>query len=150
MAYAFLYQPANHADGSAPVVIHIHGGPTSASPLSFSSDAAWFTSRGYAYAQLNYRGSSGYGYDYQEMLRHRWGVVDVEDTCYLAKHLIDNGMARQGRILVVGSSAGGFTVLRALIQYPGFFKAGICSYGVADLLADARGTHKFSASTINS
>jgi len=142
-AYAFLYQPANHADGASPLVIHIHGGPTSASPLSFSSDAAWFTSRGYAYAQLNYRGSSGYGYDYQEMLHHRWGVVDVEDTYYLARHLIDKGMARQGRILVMGSSAGGFTVLRALIQYPGFFKAGICSYGVADLLADASGTHKF-------
>lgn len=143
MGYAILYQSPDHAAGQAPLVIHIHGGPTSASPLSFSSDAAWFTSRGYAYAQLNYRGSSGYGYDYQEKLRHQWGIVDAEDTYLLARHLIAMGKARQGKILLMGSSAGGFTVLRVLIHYPGFFSGGICSYGVTDLLSDARNTHKF-------
>lgn len=141
-AYAFLYTPAGRK-APWPLVIHIHGGPTAASPLSFSSDAAWFTSRGYAYAQLNYRGSSGYGYAYQEALRHQWGIVDVEDTYHLARHLLERGIAHPGKIALMGSSAGGYTVLRALMTYAGFFKAGICSYGVSDLLADAQNTHKF-------
>lgn len=140
---AFLYVPIEKKQAPFPLVIHIHGGPTSASPLSFSSDAAWFTSRGYAFALLNYRGSSGYGYPYQETLRHQWGIVDVEDTFYLANYLIEKDLAHAGKIIVMGSSAGGYTVLRSLMTYPGFFKAGICSYGVSDLLADAQNTHKF-------
>jgi dipeptidyl aminopeptidase/acylaminoacyl peptidase len=67
----------------------------------------------------------------------------VEDTYFLAKYLIEKGVAHPDRIVLMGSSAGGYTVLRTLITYPGFFKAGICSYGVSDLLADARNTHKF-------
>ena len=142
-AYAFLYMPYENCENQCPLVIHIHGGPTSAFTLSFSTDAHWFTSRGYAYAQLNYRGSSGYGYAYQEALRHQWGIVDVEDTYYLAKHLINQEVALPQKVVLIGSSAGGYTLLRALIRYPGFFKAGICSYPVSDLLADAQNTHKF-------
>ena len=142
-AFAFLFKPKTSNPQKFPLVIHIHGGPTSANTLSFSSDAVWFTSRGYAYAQLNYRGSSGYGYSYQDTLRHQWGIVDVADTFFLAKYLIEKGVAHPDRIVLMGSSAGGYTVLRALINYPGFFKAGICSYGVSDLLADAQNTHKF-------
>ena len=142
-AHAYFYKPKGEGLEPLPLVIHIHGGPTAASTLAFSSDAAWFTSRGYAYALLNYRGSSGYGYTYQDALRHQWGIVDVEDTYYLARHLIEKGWVHPDRIAVMGSSAGGYTVLRALISYPGFFKAGICSYGVSDLISDARNTHKF-------
>lgn len=142
-SFGFLYLPGEKKKDPTPLVIHVHGGPTMASTLSFSSDVAWFTSRGYAYAQLNYRGSSGYGYSYQEELKHQWGIVDVEDAYFFAKHLIGFGAADPGRIVLMGSSAGGFTVLRALISYPGFFRAGICSYGVSDLLFDAQNTHKF-------
>ena len=143
VAYGYLYLPQNGSQAPFPLVLHIHGGPTSSSPQLFSGDAAWFTSRGYAYAQLNYRGSSGYGYAYQNALKHQWGIVDVEDAYYLVKYLIDKGLAQSKKIAVMGTSAGGYSVLRALIAYPGFFKAGICSYGVSDLLSDAKNTHKF-------
>jgi len=132
-----------HKNVKPPLILSIHGGPTSANSKSFNNEAAYFVSRGYAYAQVNYRGSSGYGYSYQDALRHQWGVVDVEDSISFARTLVDQGLAFPGRMAIAGSSAGGFTVLNVLIKQPGLFKAGICSYGVSDLLEDARNTHKF-------
>ena len=125
------------------MILSVHGGPTSANSKTFNNEAAYFVSRGYAYAQVNYRGSSGYGYAYQDALRHQWGIADVEDSIAFAQALVDQGLAFSGRMAVIGSSAGGFTVLNILIRQPGLFKAGICSYGVSDLLEDARNTHKF-------
>jgi dipeptidyl aminopeptidase/acylaminoacyl peptidase len=144
--YGFYYPPAHFQSdkiSQPPLILHIHGGPTSAFNKSLSHDAAFFNSRGFAYAQLNYRGSSGFGYSYQNALRHQWGVVDVEDAIAFANALIDEGLASPDRLAIMGSSAGGFTVLSALIKRPGLFKAGICCYGVSDLLEDARNTHKF-------
>ena len=142
--FGFYYPPLNsNQNVKPPLILSVHGGPTSANSKTFNSEAAYFVSRGYAYAQVNYRGSSGYGYAYQNALRHQWGIADVEDTIAFAQVLIDQGLAFPGRMAVIGSSAGGFTVLNILIRQPGFFKAGICSYGVSDLLEDARNTHKF-------
>ena len=140
----FYYPPLNpNQNVKPPLILSVHGGPTSANSKTFNSDAAYFVSRGYAYAQVNYRGSSGYGYTYQDALRHQWGIADVEDTIAFAQALVDQGLAFPGGMAVIGSSAGGFTVLNILIRQPGLFKAGICSYGVSDLLEDARNTHKF-------
>ena len=144
--YGFYYPPLHsqsRKNAKPPLILCVHGGPTSANTKTFSSDAAYFVSRGYAYAQVNYRGSSGYGYDYQDALHHQWGVADVEDTIAFAHALVAQGLASSDRMAVLGSSAGGFTVLNTLIRQPGLFKAGICSYGVSDLLEDARNSHKF-------
>jgi len=144
--YGFYVHPLNKElsqNGKPPLILHIHGGPTSLSSYSFSKDAYYFSSRGFAFAMLNYRGSSGYGYDYQDALYQKWGIVDVQDTRDFASHLIEKGFADEHRIVLIGSSAGGFTILNTLIKYPGFFKAGICSYPVADLVEDAEETHKF-------
>jgi dipeptidyl aminopeptidase/acylaminoacyl peptidase len=92
---------------------------------------------------LNYRGSAGYGYSYQDTLRHQWGVVDVQDAAALARHLISKRLVDGERMVIMGSSAGGFTVLNTLIEYPDLFHIGICTYGVSDLLEDAKNTHKF-------
>jgi len=142
--FGFYFPPLNSKQNiEPPLILSIHGGPTSASCKTFNNEAAYFISRGYAYAQVNYRGSTGYGYAYQDALRHQWGIADVEDSIAFAQALVDQGLAFSGRMAVIGSSAGGFTVLNVLIRQPGFFKAGICSYGVSDLLEDARNTHKF-------
>jgi dipeptidyl aminopeptidase/acylaminoacyl peptidase len=143
--YGYYYPPAgNHAArGAPPLILDIHGGPTGQDLPCFSGDAAFFNSRDYAYALLNYRGSSGYGYDYQDALRHNWGVVDVEDTFNFTQELIRRGLANSEKLVLFGSSAGGFTALNVLIRYPGLFKAAICSYPVSDLVDDARHTHKF-------
>ena len=144
--YGIYFQPGistRQKDGLPPLILDIHGGPSDQECLRFSEKAAYFTSRGYAYAQINYRGSSGFGYDYLEALRHNWGIVDVEDTCKFARELVKRGLADPARLVLRGSSAGGFTALNALIQNPGLFRACICSYAVSNLVEDAKNTHKF-------
>ena len=144
--YGIYYPPALSSgalDSPPTLILHIHGGPTSQDDLDFSMEAAYFTSRGFAYALINYRGSSGFGYSYQDALKHSWGIVDVEDTLNFADELIRRGLAHPDRLIIKGSSAGGFTALNALVQRPGFFKAGICSYPVGNLIDDAQNTHKF-------
>ena len=143
--YGIYYPPAGSQNTrtSPALILDIHGGPTGIDPLCFSSEAAFFTSRGYAYARINYRGSSGFGYAYQNALRHNWGIVDVEDSLHFTEELVQRGLADPKRLVIKGSSAGGFTALSVLIQKPGLFKAAICSYAVGDLVDDAQHTHKF-------
>ena len=139
--YGWLYEPAN-LEPDAPLIIHIHGGPTTVEPLSFSIDAMFFTSRGYRFAEVNYRGSSTFGYRYQDALRQAWGIVDSEDVIGLLDKLIQTHDVNPDKIVLMGSSAGGFTLLNCLIDYPDRFQAAVCSYAVSDLVADARDTHK--------
>lgn len=137
------HNPQYIGKGLPPAVINIHGGPTSQSMASYSADADFFTSRGYAYLKVNYRGSSGYGRSYMRALRGRWGELDVEDAVGGAKALCEQGLADPARLIIQGGSAGGYTVLNALIRHPGFFRAGICLYGVSNLFTLASETHKF-------
>jgi dipeptidyl aminopeptidase/acylaminoacyl peptidase len=143
--YGFYYPlvTGNGDEASLPpLIVDIHGGPTSQDLPCFSGEAAYFTSRGYAYATVNYRGSSGYGYSYLDALRHNWGVVDVEDTFNFVQELLRRGLADPNKLILSGGSAGGFTALNVLIQHPGLFKAAICRYAVSDLVDDASHTHK--------
>jgi dipeptidyl aminopeptidase/acylaminoacyl peptidase len=140
------YPPSNpkyESPGAPPAIIHIHGGPTGQQRAAYSADAAFFTSRGYAFLAVNYRGSTGYGRAYMLALRGRWGELDVEDAVSGARMLCGKGWADPSRLVILGGSAGGYTVLNALIRHPGFFRAGVCLYGVSDLFALAAETHKF-------
>jgi dipeptidyl aminopeptidase/acylaminoacyl peptidase len=129
--------------GEPPLLVLIHGGPTSQSGAGFDAEAQYFASRGWAVLQVNYRGSSGYGRDYRDKLKGNWGIYDVQDAVAGAKHLVEEGQVDAKKLVVMGGSAGGFTVLKALEDYPGFFKAGVCSYGVANQFSLAADTHKF-------
>lgn len=144
--YGLYYPPTSarfESDGLPPAVVYIHGGPTSQTLAGMNSDALFFTSRGYGYLAVNYRGSTGYGRSYMLALRERWGEVDVEDAVGGAQALIDQKLADPGKLMIKGGSAGGYTVWNALIHYPGRFKAGLCSYGVSNLFTIAMDTHKF-------
>lgn len=128
-----------------PAIIRIHGGPTSQAVAGWQRDAQFFGTRGYAVLYVNHRGSTGYGRAYMDALRCNWGIVDVEDTISAAHFLIDQRIADPERLVVMGGSAGGYTVLETLCQAPGTFRAGICSYGISNLLTLAADTHKFEA-----
>jgi len=148
LVYGTYYAPANPgftAQGLPPAILYIHGGPTSEQPLTYSAERIYFTSRGYAWLDVNYRGSSGYGRSYLQALQGRWGEFDAEDAANAARALVENGLADPGKLIIRGGSAGGFTVLNALIHYPGVFKTGICLYGVSNLFTLIQDTHKFEA-----
>lgn len=141
-----LYYPPCSPDyswhGAPPAIVQVHGGPTGMADQSFSAETAYFCSLGYAYVRLNYRGSAGYGRVYLESLNGHWGEYDTEDAVSLAKYLGDKGLADPRRLLITGGSAGGFTVLNVLTQYPDVYAAGASLYGVSDLFGLARSTWK--------
>jgi dipeptidyl aminopeptidase/acylaminoacyl peptidase len=147
--HAFVYPPGNPdyvapRGERPPYVTFVHGGPTAQASTVLDMDVAYFTSRGIGVIDVNYGGSTGYGREYRNRLRRQWGVVDVEDVVAAAYGLAERGEADRGRLVIRGSSAGGWTVLVALTRTRAF-AAGASYYGVADLLALAEDTHDFEA-----
>jgi dipeptidyl aminopeptidase/acylaminoacyl peptidase len=148
-AYGFFYPPQN-ADyiGSAgdlpPLLVKSHGGPTAATSTAFNLRIQYWTSRGFAVLDVNYGGSTGYGREYRQRLRGQWGIVDVDDCVNGARYLANSGQVDGNRLVIDGGSAGGYTTLCAL-TFRDTFKAGASFYGVSDLEALARDTHKFEA-----
>ncbi len=146
-AYAFYYAPKNRdftapVDERPPLLVFIHGGPTSATSSSFSLAIQYWTSRGIAVMDINYGGSSGYGREYRNRLYNSWGIVDVADCVNGANYLVARGDVDASRLAIRGGSAGGYTTLAAL-TFADTFSAGASYYGVSDLEALASDTHKF-------
>jgi dipeptidyl aminopeptidase/acylaminoacyl peptidase len=146
-SHGFFYAPKNPEyaapdDELPPLVVYVHGGPTahSATPLQLS--VQFFTSRGIAVVDLNYGGSTGYGREYRDRLRGRWGEVDVDDSAAVVRYLAGRGDVDPARVEITGGSAGGYTTLLALAIRDAF-ASGTSYYGVADLVTFHEETHKF-------
>jgi dipeptidyl aminopeptidase/acylaminoacyl peptidase len=147
-AFAYFYPPTNPAfvgpqDERPPLVVHAHGGPTSEATPDLHPYVQYFTSRGFAFVDVNYGGSTGYGRPFRERLYGMWGVVDVEDCIAAARFLADRGSVDGDRCVVTGGSAGGYIVLASLAFHPEAFAGGTSYFGVADLEPFATFTHKF-------
>jgi dipeptidyl aminopeptidase/acylaminoacyl peptidase len=119
-----------------------HGGPTSATDSGLNLKIQFWTSRGFAVVDINYRGSTGFGRKYRQLLNNNWGIADVEDTTHAMSHLASMGKIDPKRCIIRGGSAGGFTVLSAL-TFANTFRAGASLYGIGDLEILAKDTHKF-------
>jgi dipeptidyl aminopeptidase/acylaminoacyl peptidase len=148
VAHALVYPPTNPQatapDGDLPpLLVVVHGGPTGGATPVLNLDVQYWTSRGFCVADVDYRGSVGYGRRYRDALQGRWGVVDLDDVVACARYLADSGRVDPARMAIRGGSAGGYTTLAALTMRPGVFTAGASHYGVADLGALAAETHKF-------
>jgi dipeptidyl aminopeptidase/acylaminoacyl peptidase len=146
-AFGLFYPPHNPgfvgpAEEKPPLLVKCHGGPTSAASSALNLSTQFWTSRGVAVLDVNYGGSTGFGRAYRERLRGKWGVVDVDDCINGAKFLVDQGRVDPRRIVISGGSAGGYTVLAALV-FRDFFAGGASHYGISDIAALARDTHKF-------
>jgi dipeptidyl aminopeptidase/acylaminoacyl peptidase len=146
-AHAFYYPPVNPdfrapAGEAPPLIVKSHGGPTGSTSTELRLSTQYWTSRGFAVCDVNYGGSTGYGRAYRERLNGRWGEVDVADCVGAARALAADGRADPRRLAITGGSAGGYTTLCALTFHDAF-RAGASHYGISDLAALAKETHKF-------
>jgi dipeptidyl aminopeptidase/acylaminoacyl peptidase len=142
--HAWYYPPYNGGNPEAPLLVKGHSGPTGMARTGLSLGIQFWTSRGWGVVDVNYGGSTGFGRAYRERLDGQWGIVDVTDCAAAAQAVVAQGWAAATRIAIEGGSAGGFTALAALC-FTDVFRAGASRYGVADLGALARETHRFEA-----
>ena len=145
-AYAYYYPPTNadytSSESAPPLLVKAHGGPTACTDTGFNLGIQYWTSRGFAILDVDYGGSTGYGKEYRRRLRGNWGVVDIDDVCAGALHMVRQGLADAKRLAIDGGSAGGYTTLGAL-AFKDVFTAGCSKYGIGDLTTLAGDTHKF-------
>ncbi|EYC04575.1 hypothetical protein Y032_0087g2090 [Ancylostoma ceylanicum] len=144
---AWFYTPKNRnftgPPGALPPVLLLgHSGPTGIATDALDLKKQFFTSRGFAVLDVNYRGSTGFGTSFRNMLKGQWGVVDRDDMIAAARSLIARRLVDADKVCIYGSSAGGYLVLSALI-HSDVFKAAVSVYGVADLVGLVKDTHKF-------
>jgi dipeptidyl aminopeptidase/acylaminoacyl peptidase len=132
-----------------PLVVTAHGGPTSHVSAVAKLAFAYFTTRGISVVDVNYGGSTGYGREYRNLLRGQWGVVDHEDVISVVESLVAAGEVDPSKVAIRGGSAGGYTVLNALLRSD-VFAVGANYYGVADLTPFIEITHDFEARYLDS
>ncbi|MBF5059996.1 prolyl oligopeptidase family serine peptidase [Candidatus Neptunochlamydia vexilliferae] len=145
--HGFFYSPKNpdyKGNDLPPLIVKCHGGPSGHTNPSLNLENQYWTSRGFAYLDVNYGGSTGHGRAYRERLKGTWGKVDVEDCINAALYCAEKGWVDRERMAIKGGSSGGYTTLAAL-TFHDTFKAGVSYYGVSDLEALANDTHKYEA-----
>lgn len=148
-AQMLVYGPTSTLAGAPtgslpPLLVLCHGGPTASAERGLDPQVQFWTSRGFMVAAVDYRGSSGYGRRFRQLLNGRWGEADAEDVASAARFLVSAGAVDPRRLVVRGSSSGGLTALRAA-STSGPFAAAIVVYGVTDLRALRMATHRFEA-----
>ena len=146
--HGLLWRAAD-ANGPAPLVVQIHGGPTGQALADWNPRVQWLVQQGYAVLQPNHRGSSGYGVGYRNALDGRWGDLDVADVAAGIKHAVKEGWGTPGRVALMGGSAGGFTALNVAAAHPDLVAAVVALYPVTDLLDLAATTHRFESGDLS-
>lgn len=126
-----------------PLLVSIHGGPTSDFSLQNDPKAQYYAYQGISYLQVNHRGSSGKGKKFQDSLKEQWGNFDAEDAYIAANYLVQKNRAQPDKVFITGGSAGGYTVLRSLQLYDSFWSGGICLFGISDQIQLAKEGHRF-------
>ena len=147
LAYGNYYPPRNSqytglADSLPPLIVSVHGGPTSSAKTSLNLKLQYWTNRGFAVIDVNHRGSSGFGREFRQSLYPNWGLFDLQDIEFAVRHLIREGLVDAEKVVIRGGSAGGYSVMAALSESD-LFAAGASYYGISDLEVLTQGTHKF-------
>lgn len=147
-AYAYFYSPCSckyraPAHSKPPLLVVVHGGPTSRASMEMNPLKQFFTSLGYAVLDINHRGSTGYGRAYRQSLLGQWGEIDTLDIADGVRYVVKKGWVNPHLVFIRGGSAGGYAVLCALTRFPQMFSGGACYYGIGNLITLANVTHKF-------
>ncbi|MBM3192156.1 MAG: S9 family peptidase, partial [Chlamydiae bacterium] len=146
MAYGLYYPPQNSdyqplKNSLPPLILKCHGGPTHHAAIKYNPDILFFTSRGFAFFEINYRGSTGFGKAYRDLLKLQWGIADRDDCLYAVDYLIKNRLADPDHLFLKGSSSGGYSVFSVLIHSPAF-QGAVSYYGISDLEDLVKNSHK--------
>ncbi len=149
-SHAWYYPPKNRhyqapAGDKPPLLVMVHGGPTSRCNSALNYHRQYWTGRGFAVLDVNHRGSTGYCRRYRQSLQGQWGLMDSSDVARAVEYVIEQNLAHPRQVCIRGGSAGGYVVLRALTLYPDLFCAGACYYGIGNLVTLMESTHKFEA-----
>jgi dipeptidyl aminopeptidase/acylaminoacyl peptidase len=139
-----LYRPSQGIE-PLPTIVAVHGGPTDQTRVEWNPRFASYVAAGWQVLVVDHRGSTGWGREHQQAMNERWGELDVADVVAVVDALVANGRIDPHRVVISGGSAGGFTVLSALVSRPGLFAGGIALYPVTDLIALDESTHRFEA-----
>jgi dipeptidyl aminopeptidase/acylaminoacyl peptidase len=150
--HGLLYRPAESALGRGthpPLLVLVHGGPTDQATAGWQPRVAYFVDRGWAVLRPDHRGSTGFGREYAQALRERWGEVDVVDTADGIRSAGERGWCDPDRVAVMGGSAGGLTTLLVCAQHGALVRAGVSLFGVTNLFDLAETTHRFESTYVD-
>ncbi|MEV7698985.1 prolyl oligopeptidase family serine peptidase [Streptomyces sp. NPDC086779] len=129
--HALVQTPAT-GDGPFPTVFEIHGGPTWHDSDAFASGPAAWVDHGFAVVRVNYRGSTGYGRAWTDALKHRVGLIELEDIAAVREWAVKSGLADPERLVLAGGSWGGYLTLLGLGTQPDAWALGLAAVPVAD------------------
>ncbi|MFF3412043.1 prolyl oligopeptidase family serine peptidase [Streptomyces sp. NPDC002742] len=129
--HALIQKPAG-TSGPLPTVFEIHGGPTWHDSDSFAAGPAAWVDHGYAVVRVNYRGSTGYGRAWTDALKHRVGLIELEDIAAVREWAVASGLADPDRLVLTGGSWGGYLTLLGVGTQPDAWALGIAAVPVAD------------------
>ncbi|AYN33547.1 S9 family peptidase [Streptomyces albus] len=129
--HALVQRPAG-TSGPLPTVFEIHGGPTWHDSDAFAAAPAAWVDHGYAVVRVNYRGSTGYGRAWTDALKHRVGLIELEDIAAVREWAVTSGLADPDRLILTGGSWGGYLTLLGLGTQPESWTLGIAAVPVAD------------------
>ncbi len=146
-AYAHLHWPKNSGyaapkEERPPLIVMVHGGPTSRASTHLSLAKQFWTTQGYALLDIDHRGSTSYGRQYRDALGGQGGVIDAQDVKDGVDFLLSQGLI-DSKVAITGGSVGGYAVQRALTMFPTTFQVGASYYGIGNLITLVRLTHKF-------
>ncbi|WP_328626866.1 prolyl oligopeptidase family serine peptidase [Streptomyces sp. NBC_00353] len=130
--HALVQRPAAPAEGPFPTVFEIHGGPTWHDSDAFASGPAAWVDHGYAVVRVNYRGSTGYGRAWTDALKHRVGLIELEDIAAVREWAVKSGLADPAKLVLAGGSWGGYLTLLGLGTQPEDWALGLAAVPVAD------------------
>lgn len=129
--HALVQRPAG-AEGPLPTVFEIHGGPAWHDSDAYAAAPAAWVDQGYAVIRINYRGSTGYGREWTDALKHRVGLIELEDIAAVREWAVSSGLADPARLVLTGGSWGGYLTLLGLGTQPDAWALGIAAVPVAD------------------
>jgi acetyl esterase/lipase len=130
--HALVQRPATPAEGPFPTVFEIHGGPTWHDSDEFASGPAAWVDHGYAVVRVNYRGSTGYGRAWTDALKHRVGLIELEDIAAVRQWAVESGLADPEKLVLAGGSWGGYLTLLGLGTQPDDWALGLAAVPVGD------------------